>query len=168
MSKKVSRQDLPYRHCVGIMVLNHNGRVWAGRRISNAETPMTHRWQMPQGGIDKGEDPFLAAKRELFEETGMKSVSLLGESAGWINYDLPDELVGKALKGKYRGQTQKWFAFRFDGEESEINIEEPPDGSHPEFDDWDWKDIEELPSLIVPFKRGLYEQIVEEFKHLCQ
>lgn len=162
MSKLV-REDMPYRPCVGIVVFNVEGKVWAGRRIQNAETPSDHRWQFPQGGIDQGEAPLPAAQRELFEETGMQCVSFLAEAAEWFNYDLPDDILGIGLKGKYRGQTQKWFAFRFDGDESEINIAEPPDGSHPEFDQWAWRDLSEMPDLIVPFKRELYERIVEEF-----
>jgi len=148
---------------VGAVVFNSHGQVWAGRRIQNAETPSDYRWQFPQGGIDKGEDPLPAAKRELFEETGIRSASLLAEAKEWFNYDLPDEILGIGLKGKYRGQTQKWFAFRFEGDESEINITEPPDGSHPEFDQWAWRNLTEMPDLIVPFKRKLYDQIVQEF-----
>ncbi len=161
---RVVREDMPYRLCVGIAVLNSVGKVWAGHRITDEETPDTHRWQMPQGGIDKGEDPFPAAKRELFEETGMTSVSLLGECNTWLNYDLPDEILGIALKGKYRGQTQKWFAFRFEGDESEINISNPPDGAEPEFDRWEWKTLADMPDLIVPFKREIYLQVVAEFE----
>ena len=116
--KTVDPEKLPYRPCVGIMVLNAEGLVWAGHRIVEAEGEMagsSQLWQMPQGGIDKGEEPLPAALRELYEETGMRSVSLLAEAPGWIAYDLPPELVGVAFKGKYRGQTQKWFAFRFTG-----------------------------------------------------
>jgi len=116
----VDPESLPYRPCVGLMVLNKSGLVWAGRRIVIPGDEMdgaTQLWQMPQGGIDKGEDPVEAAVRELYEETGMKSVSLLEEASDWINYDLPPHLVGIALKGKYRGQTQKWFAYRFEGDE---------------------------------------------------
>ena len=167
MKKVPVRDEMPYRPCVGIMVLNQEGKVWAGRRISNSETPISHRWQMPQGGIDKDEAALPAAARELFEETGMKTVSLLAESSEWLNYDLPDELLGVGLKGKYRGQKQKWFAFRFEGDECEINITHPPDGSHPEFDAWDWKEMDELPDLIVPFKRELYLRVVKEFRHLA-
>ena len=166
MNKALKREKMPYRPCVGIMVLNNEGKVWAGRRISNSETPSTHRWQMPQGGIDKQEDPLPAAIRELYEETGIETVTLLAESSGWLSYDLPDALLGIGLKGKYRGQTQKWFAFRFEGDESEINIAHPPDGSHPEFDAWEWKEMSELPELIVPFKQELYHRVVEEFRCL--
>lgn len=167
--KTVDPQTLPYRPCVGVMVLNREGLVWAGRRIALADSEMagTDRlWQMPQGGIDKGEDPLPAALRELYEETGMKTVSLLAEAPDWINYDLPESLVGIALKGKYRGQTQRWFAFRFEGDENEIAINPPPGGHEAEFDQWAWKPMAELPDLIVPFKRGVYEQVVAAFRHL--
>ncbi|MFN3548436.1 MAG: RNA pyrophosphohydrolase [Mesorhizobium sp.] len=166
----VDPESLPYRPCVGIMVLNPAGRVWAGRRIVIPGDEMdgaVQLWQMPQGGIDKGEDPFPAALRELYEETGMRTVSLLAEAPDWINYDLPPELVGVALKGKYRGQTQRWFAFRFEGDESEIRINPPPGGHTPEFDTWAWKPIDELPELIVPFKRKVYEDVIAAFRHLA-
>ncbi|MCQ0986815.1 RNA pyrophosphohydrolase [Jiella marina] len=161
--------SLPYRPCVGIMVLNRAGLVWAGRRLIEDRGEMTGAdklWQMPQGGIDKGEDPLEAARRELYEETGMRSVSLLAEAPDWINYDLPHELVGIAFKGKYRGQTQRWFAFRFEGDESEVQIDPPPGGHDAEFDRWDWKPMHELLELIVPFKRGVYEQVIAAFRHL--
>jgi putative (di)nucleoside polyphosphate hydrolase len=173
MSKKnkaVDPETLPYRPCVGIMVLNRAGLVWAGRRIALADSEMAGTdllWQMPQGGIDKGEEAEPAAKRELYEETGMRSVSLLEEAPGWIDYDLPPHLVGIALKGRYRGQTQKWFAFRFEGDESEIAINPPPGGHEAEFDAWGWKRMETLPELIVPFKRRVYEDVVAAFRHLA-
>lgn len=163
------REAMPYRRCVGAMVLNAEGLVWAGRRIVDTDSELlasSMLWQMPQGGIDKDEDPFEAAKRELYEETGIRSVSLLAEAPEWINYDLPDELLGIALKGKYRGQTQKWFAFRFKGDESEIAINPPPGGHEPEFDAWAWKPMDRLPDLIVPFKRGVYGEVVAAFRHL--
>lgn len=163
-------EDLPYRPCVGIMVLNRDGLVWAGRRIpeGNSEYDGSPQlWQMPQGGIDDGEKPLVAAIRELYEETGMKSVTLLAETRGWVNYDLPAHLIGIGLKGKYRGQTQKWFAFRFDGSESEIAINPPPGSHQAEFDAWEWKPMQELPGLIVPFKRGVYDQVIGEFAHLA-
>ncbi|WP_420961525.1 RNA pyrophosphohydrolase [Brucella sp. IR073] len=166
----VDPETLPYRPCVGIMVLNREGLVWAGRRIVVPDGEMegaSQLWQMPQGGIDEGEDAEAAARRELYEETGIRSVSLLAEAPDWIRYDLPPHLVGVALKGKYRGQKQKWFAYRFEGDTSEIAINPPPDGHAAEFDDWAWKPMEELPSLIVPFKRALYEQIVGAFRHLA-
>ncbi|WP_343315118.1 RNA pyrophosphohydrolase [Brucella sp. BE17] len=173
MSKRkipVDPESLPYRPCVGLMVLNRQGLVWAGRRIVMPEGEMdgaTQLWQMPQGGIDKGEDPAAAALRELYEETGMQSVTLLEEAPDWINYDLPAHLMGLALKGKYRGQTQKWFAYRFEGDESEIAINPPPGGHTAEFDQWQWRPMAELPQLIVPFKRKLYDQVVATFQHLA-
>ncbi|KFB08667.1 RNA pyrophosphohydrolase [Nitratireductor basaltis] len=169
MSKTIRAEDLPYRQCVGVMVLDAQGRVWAGRRIVEPKGELEgvpQLWQMPQGGIDKGEDPLEAALRELYEETGMRSVSLLAEAPEWINYDLPDHLIGVALKGRYRGQTQRWFAFRFEGDEGEIAINPPPGGHSAEFDAWEWKRLDELPQLIVPFKRKVYEQVVEAFRHL--
>ena len=171
MPKKrlVDPETLPYRPCVGIMVLNRDGLVWAGRRIAEEDSEMAGAaklWQMPQGGIDEGEEPLDAARRELYEETGMSTVNLLAEAPDWINYDLPAAVVGIALKGKYRGQTQKWFAFRFEGEEGEIAIDPPPGGHDAEFDAWAWKPMRELPDLIVPFKRGVYERVVAAFSHL--
>ena len=168
-TKQISAEDLPYRPCVGIMVLNREGLVWAGRRtpIGNSEYDGSPQlWQMPQGGIDKGEDPEKAAYRELYEETGMESVTLLARSKDWIDYDLPPELIGIGLKGKYRGQRQAWFAFRFDGDDGEIRIAPPPGGHAQEFDEWAWKPMEDLPRLIVPFKRAVYDRVVAEFRHL--
>lgn len=171
MSKKtILPESLPYRPCVGVMVLNRAGLVWAGRRIAEDDSEMagTDRlWQMPQGGIDKGEEPLEAARRELWEETGMRTVSLLAEAPGWINYDLPAHLLGIALKGRFRGQAQRWFAFRFEGDDSEIAINPPPGGHQAEFDAWAWKPMAELPELIVPFKRGVYDQVVGVFRHLA-
>lgn len=164
------REALPYRPCVGVMVLNDAGRVWAGRRIVETDSEMagTDRlWQMPQGGVDADEDPGDAALRELYEETGMRSVRLLAEAPDWIHYDLPDHLVGIAFKGRFRGQRQRWFAFRFEGDESEIAINPPPGGHKPEFDAWAWKPMAELPELIVPFKRQVYENVVAAFRHLA-
>lgn len=166
----IKADDLPYRPCAGIMVLNDKGLVWAGRRISagNSEFDGSPQlWQMPQGGIDEGENPLAAAIRELYEETGMKTVTLLAEAHDWIHYDLPPQLIGIGLRGKYRGQAQKWFAFRFDGDESEIQINPPPGSHEAEFDAWDWKPMESLPDLIVPFKRSVYEQVVAQFRHLA-
>ncbi len=167
--KTLRAEDLPYRPCVGVMVINRDGLVWAGRRIpeENSEYDGSPQlWQMPQGGIDKGEEPLEAAWRELYEETGIKTASLLAEAPDWINYDLPAQLIGIGLKGKYRGQTQRWFAFRFEGSEDEIAINPPPGGHSAEFDAWEWKRMEELPELIVPFKRNVYLKVVEAFRHL--
>jgi putative (di)nucleoside polyphosphate hydrolase len=170
IGKRIDPETLPYRRCVGVMILNPDGLVWSGRRIAepDSETAGTARlWQMPQGGIDKGEAPLAAAFRETFEETGMKSLDMLAEAPDWINYDLPRELVGIALKGKYRGQTQKWFALRFTGDESEIRIDPPPAGNEAEFDAWAWRPMQELPELIVPFKRKVYDAVIAAFRHLA-
>lgn len=162
--------ELPYRPCVGIMVLNAEGKVWVGRRLAvdNSEYDGNPQlWQMPQGGIDEDEDHLRAALRELYEETGISSVSLLEEARDWIHYDLPAHLIGIGLKGKFRGQKQRWFAFRFEGAESEIAINPPPDGHKPEFDAWRWVEMEELPALVVAFKREVYEKVVAAFRHLA-
>lgn len=167
---KMNPEDLPYRPCVGVMVLNHEGLVWAGRRLKEGNTEYSGSpllWQMPQGGIDKGEEPIEAAWRELYEETGIKSASLIEEAPQWLHYDLPKDMLGIGLKGKYRGQKQRWFAFRFEGDESEIQINPPPAGHSAEFDQWAWKPMDELPNLIVPFKRDVYLGVVEAFKHLA-
>ena len=158
-------ENLPYRPCAGLCVLNRDGLVFVGRRSSGPEhIDATHVWQMPQGGIDRNEDPFKAALRELYEETSIRSVEKLGEIAEWIAYDIPREIVGAAWKGKYRGQTQKWYALRFAGPESEINILTPGGGDHePEFIDWRWEKMENLPDLVVPFKQQNYQRIVKEF-----
>jgi putative (di)nucleoside polyphosphate hydrolase len=159
-----SFESLPYRPCAGITVLNRDGHVFVGRRASGPEhIDLTHVWQMPQGGIDDGEDPYTAALRELYEETNIRSVEKLGEIADWLNYDLPPEIASEAWRGKYRGQTQKWYALRFIGEEREINITSPAGGHEPEFIDWRWVEMRELPDLVVPFKRQTYERVVAEF-----
>lgn len=156
---------LPYRPCVGIVLINSEGRIWVGHRFHNLVIGETlSRWQMPQGGIDEGEEARLAAFRELYEETGVKSAEVIAESTEWVLYDLPPEAVGKALKGKYRGQRQKWFAMRFSGNEAEINLS--PDGHQPEFDTWRWATPDEVLSQVVSFKRGVYEAVLAEFRHL--
>jgi putative (di)nucleoside polyphosphate hydrolase len=160
-----SFEDLPYRPCVGVMVLNKAGLAFIGRRSSGPEhIDATHVWQMPQGGIDHGEDPWPAALRELYEETSIRSVERLGEIADWLSYDLPGDRVLHAWGGKYRGQTQKWFALRFTGDDREIDVLSPGGGAHkPEFLAWKWEPIASLPGLVVPFKRPVYERLVAEF-----
>jgi putative (di)nucleoside polyphosphate hydrolase len=155
-----------YRPCVGITLFNRDGLVFLGRRRFGPETGMLkHAWQMPQGGIDPGETPLEAAKRELYEETNIRSVGLLGENEPWLAYDIPTPLAGLAWKGRYRGQRQKWFAFRFEGDESEIDVERPGGGAHkPEFEAWRWEAIERVPELIIPFKREVYEEVTSAFR----
>jgi putative (di)nucleoside polyphosphate hydrolase len=156
--------DLPYRPCVGVMVLNRAGLVFIGRRIGGPEhVDLTHVWQMPQGGIDPGEEPWPAALRELREETNIHSVERVSEIAEWLNYDIPRQIVGQAWKGKYRGQTQKWFAVRFTGAESEIDVDHPAGAVEAEFAAWRWERVANIPDLVVPFKRAVYERVVKEF-----
>ena len=149
---------LPYRPCAGIMLLNRDGQVFVGQRID----AVLESWQMPQGGVDPGEDAEAAAVRELGEETGIASqhVELIATAPEELTYDLPPDMVGKVWKGKYRGQRQRWFLFRFLGEDSDIAIATP----HPEFRAWRWIDPDALPSIIVPFKRALYEQVLAAFQ----
>ena len=165
MPKKKDKADLPYRPCVGVMLLNDRNHAWIGRRFDIAnEEGRGEWWQMPQGGIDKGEDPAKAALRELYEETGIRSAEIIAEAPEWYNYDLPKHLIGKAWKGKYRGQTQKWFALRFTGKESEIDLK--PSGHKQEFDAWRWAPMDEVLDLIVAFKRPVYEKVIAAFRHL--
>ncbi|HYD32201.1 MAG TPA: RNA pyrophosphohydrolase [Azospirillaceae bacterium] len=155
----VDRESLPYRPCVGVMLINHDGQVFVAQRL---DTPGA--WQMPQGGIDKGETPHEAALRELEEEIGTAKAEILAESRGWICYDLPDHLLGKVWKGRYRGQEQKWVLARFTGGDTDINLAT----DHPEFDAWRWVMPDNLPSLIVPFKRATYEAVLAEFRPLLK
>jgi putative (di)nucleoside polyphosphate hydrolase len=155
---------LPYRPCAGIAVFNRHGLVFIGRRAGGPEhTDANHVWQMPQGGIDENEDPYMAALRELYEETNIRSVERLDEIADWLTYDIPPAIMGDAWGGKYRGQKQKWFALRFIGDDREINVTSPAGGHAPEFIDWRWADVQEIPSLVVPFKRQTYERVASEF-----
>ena len=168
MPTRPDREDLPYRDCVGIAVFNSQGNVFIGRRKPEDDPEDSAErgapWQMPQGGIDKGEDALRAALRELHEETSIQSVSLLAEAPEWISYDLPDEELGIALKGKYRGQRQRWFAFAFTGQDSEIDVLNPGGGKHPaEFDAWRWERLTRTPGLIVPFKKDAYDKVVAAF-----
>jgi putative (di)nucleoside polyphosphate hydrolase len=152
-------RDLPYRQGVGVMLLDRQGRVFVAQRIDMPSAA----WQMPQGGIDKGESPLDAAWRELEEETGTDKAEVIGESRDWYNYDLPVDLAPKLWRGRFRGQTQKWFVFRFLGRDEDIDIAT----EKPEFSDWKWADMAELPDLIVPFKRVLYSQLIEELGHFA-
>ncbi len=159
------RQSMPYRDCVGIAVFNRDGRVFIGRRMVEGDPEdsavLGAPWQMPQGGIDKGEAPYAAALRELYEETSIRSVELVAEVPGWIHYDIPDAALGVALKGRFRGQRQRWFAFRFTGSDDEIDVLDPGDGSMPaEFDSWRWEELAATPDLIVAFKQDAYRQVV--------
>lgn len=155
---------LPYRPCAGIMLVNTVGRAFVGKRMDAAQSNYPDAWQMPQGGIDDGEDSERAAFRELEEETGITPdfVQVIARSKDQYLYDLPDELLGKIWKGKYRGQRQSWFLMRFTGEDKHVNIAT----EHPEFSDWKWANPANLPNMIVPFKRDLYCAILEEFRPL--
>jgi len=152
---------LPYRPCVGLRLLNGEGKVFVGRRIDTAKEG-DNIWQMPQGGIDEGETPEQAALRELAEEIGTDKAEIVAESRHWLRYDLPPQLVGKVWKGRYRGQEQRWFALRFLGEDSDIDLAT----AHPEFDAWRWVELEDVPALVIPFKRETYRAVVEEFRML--
>ncbi len=153
--------DLPYRPNVGAALFNRDGLVFVARRadLPNAEGA-PGGWQLPQGGIDAGEDPRGAVLRELAEEIGTGRAEIVGEHPEWLSYDLPPELLGRALGGRFRGQRQRWFALRFTGEDSDIRLDLDP---HPEFDAWRWARLEELPGLAVAFRRGIYEVLAESF-----
>ena len=155
MSGAAGSADLPYRPGVGVMLFNRRGQVFVAQRI---DTPSA-AWQMPQGGIDPSETPLQAALRELREETGTDKVEIIAESRDWIRYDLPKDLVPKLWGGRFRGQEQKWFALRFLGTDADIDIA----GEQPEFSAWRWAELTEIPNLIVPFKRALYQSLVAEF-----
>ena len=159
MNSNPARPELTYRRGVGIMLLNRRGMVFVARRI---DMP-SEAWQMPQGGIDEGETPQGAAWREMEEEIGTAKAELLAESRQWLRYDLPDDLAPGLWGGRYRGQEQKWFAFRFTGTHSDIRI----DTEKPEFSHWRWAAMATLPDIIVPFKRRLYLDLVDEFGHLA-
>jgi putative (di)nucleoside polyphosphate hydrolase len=159
MTRRRPRLDRPFRPCVGIMLLNRDGRVFVGNR---ADVDGDH-WQMPQGGIDPGETPRAAALRELVEETGTDKAEILAESAEWFDYDLPPEFAAIAWSGRYRGQTQRWFAMRFTGVDDDIDLE----NSHGEFAEWRWVEIDALPDMVIGFKRQVYEAVVRDFRPLA-
>ena len=152
------RKQLPLRICVGIVLLNDENKVFVGKRIDNPKS----FWQMPQGGVDENESYLEAAKRELEEETGIKSIKLIKELNEWLEYNLPKELIGKIWKGKYRGQKQKWFIMKFLGKKNEINI----NTKKPEFLDWKWLEISKLPDVAVKFKIDIYKKIKKELEYL--
>jgi putative (di)nucleoside polyphosphate hydrolase len=156
----VSAAEGRYRPNVGIVVFNAQGKVWLGRR---AKTLSSQNWQFPQGGIDPGEEPLEAARRELLEETGIRSVTLLARAPGWIAYDFPPGAQGTKVAKGYRGQIQAWFAFRFDGEDAEVDLNVQ---DHQEFDAWRWADIDEAIDLVAHFKRDAYTKVIEAFSRL--
>jgi len=158
----ITAEDLPYRPCVGVVLINAEGRIFAGQRLDATQAA----WQMPQGGIDKGEKPRAAALRELWEETGVTAdlVEFVAKSPDWVTYDLPPELLGKVWGGKYRGQRQRWFLFRYLGRDNQIDIAT----EHPEFSEWKWVTAAEMVGSIVPFKRAVYDTVVAAFRpHLA-
>jgi putative (di)nucleoside polyphosphate hydrolase len=153
----IDKESLPYRPAAGVMLLNREGKVFVAQRLDSS----LEAWQMPQGGLDEGEDPETGALRELEEETGIgrEHVEIVAQAPRELYYDLPDDLVGKLWKGKWRGQRQTWFLCRFTGTDEDVDIET----SHPEFRAWKWAEPAELPSMIVPFKRKLYEDVLDAF-----
>jgi putative (di)nucleoside polyphosphate hydrolase len=160
-----AKKELGYRPCVGVMLLNREGMVWIGRRADMPNPEGDGQWwQMPQGGIDKGEDPRQTALRELAEETSIRSATIIAEAPEWYRYELPEQLIGKSWGGRYRGQTQKWFAARFTGDDGEIDLNPP--GHKAEFDQWRWARMDEMLDLVVPFKRAVYEKVIAAFRYL--
>ena len=159
--KHSEQEALPYRQCAGIVLFNYTGMVLVGKRIDQ----ITEAWQMPQGGIDENEEPLEAALRELEEEINTANVEILAESKNWYKYDLPSNLRKKLWKGKYRGQNQKWFAMKYLGEDNQI---QPQSVEKPEFSDWKWIDIEDLPRVAISFKQDIYHSISIEFYEISK
>ena len=154
----MTEKTLPLRIGVGAIVLNSENKIFVGKRKDNP----VNKWQMPQGGIDKNESFLAAMKRELNEETSIKNIQIIKESDGWFQYELPKNLIGIIWKGKFRGQKQKWFVVRFTGKESEINLKT----KHPEFIEWKWVEMDELPKIIVDFKKEVYEKLLVKLKKI--
>ena len=152
------RKELPLRLGVGVILLNHTNKVFVGKRIDNPKK----FWQMPQGGVEKNEELFKAAKRELEEETSIKSVELIKELDGWIEYNLPKNLLGKVWKGKYKGQRQKWFVMKFLGDDKEISVKT----KHPEFFEWKWIELDKITDVVVDFKLNVYKEVKEKVKRI--
>ena len=151
---------LPYRRGVGAVLFNADGLVWIGRRISRPGQDIQNYWQMPQGGIDDDEDPATAILRELREETGTDQADIIGETVDWLTYDVPTHLIGKVWNGRFRGQSQKWFALQFKGLDTDFDLRVH---ERPEFDAWRWVEPASLPELIVPFKRKVYQSVLDSF-----
>ena len=158
------RDELIYRPCVGIVLINKAGLVWTGKRIQGNLPDGAMLWQLPQGGIDAGETPQKAAFRELEEETGISQATLVYELPYWLTYDLPPEAVGVALKGQYKGQRQKWFAMHYHGDDSDIDLNAH---DQKEFETWQWRKLAACPDMVVPFKKHVYEQILAGFGSFC-
>lgn len=172
--KLQQRKFMPYRDNVACVVFNSSGQVFVGERKSGKAAKTTAKgrdrvWQFPQGGIDAGEEPLEAARRELYEETSIKTVSFISATSNWVYYDIPDEALGIALRGKFRGQRQKYFAFLFEGSDDEINVINPANGKHrSEFSNWRWEKLKNTPDLIVPFKRQAYLEVVKSFTNIAK